>query len=116
MLSDTLRYELAPLNVRVITLVVGNVTSYMASGVNGAPPTELPATSRYKAVEKEISTHQEMPGMSTAKFAEKVVDAVVAGKSGKVWLGGDVGIVRWLAPIMPGFIYVSTSCHVVGLV
>ncbi|KAJ4993121.1 short chain dehydrogenase [Stagonosporopsis vannaccii] len=105
MLSETLRYELAPLNVRVITLVAGNVASNMSSGVNGAPPAELPATSRYKAVEKTIAAPVEFSEMGTAKFADGVVEAVRARATGKVWRGGNMGIVRWVVPIMPGFIY-----------
>lgn len=107
MLSETLRYELAPLNVRVITLVAGNVASNMSSGVNGTPPAELPASSRYKAVEKAIASPVEFSEMRTAKFAEGVVGAVEARLTGKVWRGGNMGVVRWLVPFMPGFIYVS---------
>ncbi|KAF3051028.1 hypothetical protein E8E11_007691 [Didymella keratinophila] len=105
MLSETLRYELAPLNVRVITLVAGNVSSHMSSGVNGAPPAELPPTSRYKAIEKELSKGAQFANTDTTVFANEVVSAVVSGATGKVWKGANMALVRWVMPIMPSFIY-----------
>jgi hypothetical protein len=108
MLSETLRYELAPLNVRVITLVAGNVSSHMSSGVNGPPPAELPPTSRYKAIEKELQKNEEFADMDTTVFANEVVGAVVSGATGKVWKGGNMATVRWLMPFMPSFVYVSS--------
>lgn len=111
MLSETLRFELAPLNVRVITLVAGNVASHMSSGVNGPPPTELPPTSRYKAIENELSKGEQFADMDTMVFANEVVSAVVSNATGKVWKGGNMAVVRWLMPIMPSFVYVS-SFHV----
>ncbi|KAL1648998.1 hypothetical protein SLS61_006520 [Didymella pomorum] len=105
MLSETLRYELAPLNVRVITLVAGNVSSHMSSGVNGPPPAELPPTSRYKAIEKELQKNEEFADVDTTVFANEVVDAVVSGATGKVWKGGNMATVRWLMPFMPSFVY-----------
>lgn len=106
MLSETLRYELAPFDVRVITLLAGNVTSNLSSG-NGAPPAELPATSRYKAVEKDIAAEVKFSEMETVKFAEEVVGAVGARATGRVWSGGNTWVLRWIVPVMPGFIYVS---------
>lgn len=112
MLSETMRYELAPLNVRVITLVAGNVSSHMSSGVNGPPPAELPPTSRYKAIEKELAKGQKMADMDTTVFADEVVSAVISGATGKVWKGGNMATVRWLAPFMPSFLYVSSRSDV----
>lgn len=109
MLSETLRYELAPLGVRVITLVAGNVASHMSSGVNGAPPAELPPSSRYKAIEKELSKGESFADMDTTVFANGVVGAVVSGAAGKVWKGGNMATVRWLMPILPSFVYVSSA-------
>lgn len=109
MLSETLRFELAPLNVRVITLVAGNVDSNMSSGRNGPPPAGLPSSSYYKGIEQKISKREKFANMDTAKFADEVVNAVVSGATGKVWKGGNMGVVRWLVPVMPSFIYVSVG-------
>lgn len=107
MLSETLRFELAPLNVRVMTVVAGNVSSHMSSGVNWSPPTQLPPTSYYRPIEKEIAKPAEFSDMDTMKFANEVVSAVVSGATGNLYKGGNVGIVRWMVPILPSFIYVS---------
>lgn len=105
MLSETLRYELAPLHVRVITLVAGNVASHMSTGVNGPPPASLPITSRYKAVEAELAKGEKFADMDTSVFADGVVAAVVGGATGKVWKGGNMVVTRWLIPFLPGFVY-----------
>ena len=70
MFSETLRYELAPLHVRVITLVAGNVASHMSAGVNGPPPASLPAASRYKAVEAELMEVSMLSERGTADAEE----------------------------------------------
>ncbi|KAJ4343664.1 hypothetical protein N0V95_006603 [Ascochyta clinopodiicola] len=72
MFSETLRLELAPLGIRVITLVAGNVASNMSSGKNGPPPSALPATSRYKAVEARLAKPEPSSDMKTARFADEV--------------------------------------------
>ncbi|UPX14255.1 Acylglycerone-phosphate reductase [Ascochyta rabiei] len=105
MFSETLRLELAPLGVRVITLVAGNVASNMSAGSNGPPPSELPATSRYKAVEAHVAKQGKFSDMNTARFADEVVSAVSSGAAGKLWKGGNIMLVRWLVPFMPGFVY-----------
>lgn len=61
MLSETLRLELAPLNVRVITLMAGNVQSNI--GDNGAPPQKLPPSSHYLPIEKHIAEKSEWADM-----------------------------------------------------
>jgi hypothetical protein len=85
MLSETMRLELAPLNVRVITLVAGGTKSKISD--NGPPPESLPPTSPYLAVEKHIATKMDFKQMPTEIFAEQVVDDVVRGTTGKVWHG-----------------------------
>ncbi|KAJ8117756.1 hypothetical protein OPT61_g1130 [Boeremia exigua] len=105
MLSETLRFELAPLKVRVITVVAGSVTSLLSSGVNGSPPTELPPTSYYRPIEKEIAKHQQFANMETTKFADGVVSAVVSRATGNLYMGTNAGIAKWLVPILPSFIY-----------
>ena len=103
-LSNTLRFELAPLNVRVVTVVAGNVSSHISSGVNWSPPFQLPSTSYYRPIEKEIATPAEFSDMDTTKFAEEVVSAVVSGVTGNLYECGNMGIVRWLVPILPSFV------------
>ncbi|KAF1849043.1 oxidoreductase [Cucurbitaria berberidis CBS 394.84] len=103
MLSEILRLELAPLNVRVITLMVGNVASNI--DVNGPPPASLPSTSMYLPIEKQIAADYTWDTMPTKKFASQVVADVMSGKSGKVWRGGNTAIIRWAVPFMPQWVF-----------
>lgn len=103
-LSETLRLELAPLNVRVITVMAGSVISNIAA--NGPPPASLPSTSVYLPVEKYLAVELELDGMDTHKFAEQIVGSVVKGVTGKVWAGKSVGIIRMLQ-VAPQWVFVS---------
>jgi 1-acylglycerone phosphate reductase len=113
-LSETMRLELAPLNVRVITLVAGGTKSNISD--NGPPPESLPPTSPYLAVEKHIAKNVDFKQMPTETFAELVVDDVMRGTTGKVWHGVGSKTIRYAAPLMPQWIFVSLirSCRFVG--
>lgn len=105
MFSETLRLELAPLGVRVITLMAGNVQTNIS--VNAERPAALPLTSQYLPIEKDIITERKWDEMDRNEFAKKVVNDVLGGVSGKVWLGTSTGTVRWAVPLMPQWIFVS---------
>lgn len=109
MLSETLRLELAPLDVRVITLVAGNVSSNIS--VNAERPTALPRTSQYLPIEKDIITEGEWNDMDRNEFAKKIVDDVLKKVTGKVWLGSSTGIIRWTVPLMPQWVFVSSPTY-----
>ncbi|KAJ6201988.1 NADPH-dependent 1-acyldihydroxyacetone phosphate reductase [Bipolaris maydis] len=100
--SETMRLEMAPLGVRVISLVAGAVASNIMT--NGAIP-ELSDTSPFKPAEKEIVAlakgqdgHARMP---TDTFAKKVVDDVLAGAQGKLWRGQMASTIYWLTKLTP---------------
>jgi hypothetical protein len=83
-MSDVFRLELAPFDVKVLSVVTGAV----ASG-QGAQKVVLPSDSRYKAIEHIIAArgsngHSRMP---VATYTTQVVDQIEAGTTGKVWLG-----------------------------
>lgn len=105
MLSETMRLELALLNVRVITFVVGG-TKFNISD-NGPPPESLPPMSPYLAVEKHIATNLDFKQMPTEAFAERVVDDVMHGTTGKVYHGVGYKTIRYAVPLMPQWIFVS---------
>ncbi|KAL1608425.1 hypothetical protein SLS60_003367 [Paraconiothyrium brasiliense] len=101
--SETLRMELAPLKVKVITLVAGNITSNIVT--NGAPPKQLPEDSFYKPIEKEIAKQEPFTSMSTSKFAGEVADEVLGGASGRLFKGTNSGIIKWLLPLLPQWVF-----------
>ncbi|KAL5388981.1 hypothetical protein DPSP01_002685 [Paraphaeosphaeria sporulosa] len=84
--------ELAPLNVKVITLVAGNVTSN--STTNRLAPGQLPEGSYYTPLEKEFAKDVEFSFMPTAKVAEEVADDVLRGASGSIFKGANSIVVK----------------------
>ncbi|KAJ4355927.1 NADPH-dependent 1-acyl dihydroxyacetone phosphate reductase [Didymosphaeria variabile] len=87
--SDTLRVELAPLGVRVITIVTGGVKSNIARTHR-----ELPSDSYYMPIadqyEKRLTLSQQM-GMDTQQYARSCVRHVIGGES---WFGAVTK--RWV--------------------
>ena len=107
-MSDTLRLELAPFGVKVVTVNTGAVrTNTLAAGVNF----ELPHTSKYKAIEREILARAKgedgTPRMEPSVFAKKVVDDTLGGTNGPVWRGSYASIVRLVTSWLPMSVYVS---------
>ena len=101
-ITETLRLEMAPFGVKVLTVVTGAVnTNILSNGVNF----QLPPTSRYKSIEKEISAQARgedgTTRMEPSVYAEKVVGDVLAGASGQTWRGGYASVVRFISSWLP---------------
>ena len=85
--ANTLRVELAPFDVKVITIVAGGVKSRIASHVTRY----LPENSVYAPLEQNYmrrQTHSQEGAMPNEAFAESVVKQVVPGAGPWPW--------RWL--------------------
>ncbi|KAF2797436.1 NAD(P)-binding protein [Melanomma pulvis-pyrius CBS 109.77] len=100
MLDSTLRLELAPLNISVLTVVTGAIeTSFMS---NIQEP-QFPPNSFYLSIEQTVKARARgedgYPRMKSGVFAEKVVKDVLGGKTGKVWRGENA-TTTWLANIL----------------
>lgn len=108
-LSETLRYEMMPLGVKVITLMAGNVKSNIEAN---REPLDLPPTSYYLPIKDSMAESADFTEMPTEKFAEGVVNDTLGGVSGYIWKGGNTGILRWLLPVLPWFVVVSFVFHV----
>ena len=107
-ITDTLRLELAPFGVKVVTVITGAVnTNTLSNGVNF----ELPADSIYKSIEKEIAARARgedgTPRMEPSVFAEKVVADILQGANWQIWRGGYASIVRFTSNWFPASISVS---------
>ncbi|KAK5204323.1 NADPH-dependent 1-acyl dihydroxyacetone phosphate reductase [Exophiala xenobiotica] len=102
MLDETLRIELAPLNVKILTVVTGSIKTNIQQN---SPKPQLPPTSRYRAVEKylEKSWNDEIDhGACTPEsFAQKVVGDVLGGATGKIWRGTHASTTRYVRYFMP---------------
>ena len=87
-LSETLRLELAPLGVTVITGMLGSIESniHVNDSWQG-----VPESSRYKSVEAQIAKVAEgNVGPKKEKvedFAQRFTDDVLRGASGQIWRG-----------------------------
>ncbi|KAL2865881.1 SDR family oxidoreductase [Aspergillus lucknowensis] len=89
MYSETLRVELAPLNVNVVTVMTGVVDTKIFAN---APHDALPETSHYKAAGPQIAERargaaQDVLAMPADVFARRVVDDVLRGRRGMTWRG-----------------------------
>jgi 1-acylglycerone phosphate reductase len=101
-----MRLELAPLNVRVITLMASSTKSNIDTN---CPPESLPQTSRYISIKEHIKKTPQWSQMPTEKFAESVVSDVLRGVKGKIWYGEPKGIMRWVFPVLPQWLLVRTD-------
>ncbi|PVI03134.1 NAD(P)-binding protein [Periconia macrospinosa] len=100
--SETLRLELAPLGVRVLTVVTGGVTSEIE---NNAEKVVLSETSFYRPIQKDMQPEQNYNPFATDKFAAWLVNKTLDGSTGQIWKGSNSGIVRWAVPLMPQWLF-----------
>ncbi|EKG20606.1 hypothetical protein MPH_02133 [Macrophomina phaseolina MS6] len=117
-LSETLRLELQPLGVRVVTAVTGSVKSNVFA--NG-PPLRLPAGSLYAAAEHEIAARaagmdveRDLP-QTLEQYSRNLVADVLGGASGKVYRGKHASTVDFLASWLPAFLFDWISLQDSGL-
>ncbi|EXJ69084.1 oxidoreductase [Cladophialophora psammophila CBS 110553] len=85
--ANTLRVELAPFNVKVITIVTGGVKSRISSHVKRV----LPEESLYAPLEENYlrrQGHSQEGAMPTTAYAESIVEQVLPGAGPRPW--------RWL--------------------
>lgn len=85
-LSDVLRLELTPFDVKVLSIVTGGVLT------RDQPSQEfvLPAESRYKSIEQIVAAGRNGGGhsrMALTTYVSQVIDQIEAKATGKVWLG-----------------------------
>lgn len=107
-ISDTLRLELAPFDVKVVTVVTGAVsTNTLSNGLNF----KLPPTSLYRSIEKAIAGravgNDGTPRQEPSLYAERVVEDVLRGANWQVWRGGYASIVQFTSAWFPASLSVS---------
>lgn len=98
--SDTLRVELAPFDVRVVTIVTGGVKSNIARTHRS-----LPQDSIYLPLKEEYEgrqVHSQDMGMPTEAYARTVVHQVLYNpKKDTVWAGGKSWLVWFVFVFFP---------------
>jgi NAD(P)-dependent dehydrogenase (short-subunit alcohol dehydrogenase family) len=97
-LGASIRTELAPLGVRVVTIKTGSVKSDLMSN---APPTKLPEGSLYQPAKEFIEGRKMLDGqhfMNPEVYAKNVVDELLRPKVKHViWQGGLTTIAWFLS-------------------
>lgn len=112
MLSETMRLELQPLGIRVISLVTGAVATNIMTGASVA---DLPESSPYKvrsvedAIAKMTSINDGIKRTPADEYAKLVVNDTLAGSSGRIWRGQMAGLVSFMSKFIPASIIVSPS-------
>ncbi|KAI0469718.1 hypothetical protein GGR56DRAFT_662043 [Xylariaceae sp. FL0804] len=105
-LSETLRMELRPLGVRVVTAMVGEVDTQFYNRKNSF---SLKPESRYKSIEgiiwKQSTGALQVNNETADVVAGKLVGDVVGGRRGKVWRGGVAGTARYASWLLPTSIF-----------
>jgi 1-acylglycerone phosphate reductase len=93
--GEAWRHELAPLGVRVLTLVTGGVATKFLENLQ---PLVLPPGSYYAGIKDIIEKQEENIsfGQEPAIFAKGIVRRVERGETGKAWVGGGAVLIRWV--------------------
>lgn len=101
-MSETLRVELEPLGVRVVTIMSGSVDTPMFTKPSGQ--LRLPETSYYHdavdAAYKERMDHR-TKATNVDAFAGKLVKDILGGSRGPIWQGALSLMVRYMTWAFP---------------
>jgi 1-acylglycerone phosphate reductase len=105
--SETLRLELEPFGVRVVSLVTGSV----ATNVMSHAELRLPATSLYQKAIPEIQKRgvgEDVQSKSSpAGFAQAVVGDILGGATSPLWRGAMASAARIMSSFLPTSVVVS---------
>lgn len=109
-LSDTLRLELSPFCVSVVSVILGTVATPFHAN---EPDVMLSLTSRYSVIRDTISKWAKglagPKGGSVDELAASLVDDVVGkGRHGQVWKGANAGSVKFVSRWVPVSMAVGT--------
>lgn len=105
-MSETMRTELAPLGVRVITGVIGAVHTPIHQR---AGELNLPPRSYYRNLRdhiNEILKGNNKPGaVNTDVVCQGIISDITGGKSGVIWRGGTASAVKILSWLLPAGVW-----------
>jgi 1-acylglycerone phosphate reductase len=106
-MSDTLRLELSPFKVNVLSVVTGAVQT---NGLTYFDDFKLPPDSLYKSIEDTIFARAHGGGspkrMDVAEYANKVVSTIIKGSSSKTWPGPVPGFIKFASTYFPTWLMV----------
>ncbi|KAI1205457.1 NAD(P)-binding protein [Annulohypoxylon truncatum] len=101
-MAETLRLELAPFHVNVLSVVTGALKT---KGQSHFDDWKLPEGSLYMPVESTIRDRargqEGAPRMEATDYANRVVSEIIKGTTGKFWYGASAGAVKFGATWLP---------------
>jgi 1-acylglycerone phosphate reductase len=103
--SNTLRVELAPFGVKVITVVTGGVKSNIAR-----TDRTLPEDSYYIPITEEYARrvkHSQEVGIPNELYARAVVPKVLAARKRQIWAGYGAWLIWFASTFLPVSLLVS---------
>ncbi|KAF4958244.1 hypothetical protein FSARC_11049 [Fusarium sarcochroum] len=112
--SDTLRLELDPLGIRVVTLYMGEVSTPLMTTDNINFGSESIYRDAEAAVKQRTVTHLEKT-MTPELFAREVVGEIVDGKRSFLWKGSNAFTVWLLNAAGPRTVFDSAMVKAAGL-
>lgn len=111
--SDTLRVELAPFDVRVVTVVTGGVKSNIARTHR-----DLPSDSIYLPLAKEYEerlTHSQANGIPNEQYSKYVVAQLLKKPKDRIWAGGSASLVWFISTFFPKWVLASAMTRMFKL-
>lgn len=105
--SNTLRVELAPFGVNVITVVTGGVKSNIARTERTLPEDSIyvPLAAEYK----RRVTHSQEVGIPNDDYAKYVVPRILGGAKRQIWAGYGSWLVWFASTFLPAWFLVSIN-------
>ncbi|KAI1350307.1 NAD(P)-binding protein [Xylaria sp. FL0043] len=103
--GNTLRVEMAPLNVKVVTIISGEVGTNILKNDHGRA---LPEGSFYSPLAAEFERHVHRTPATTDRFsfAKRVVDkTITASPPAWFWTGSQTGVIRFLDMFFPRTVF-----------
>lgn len=105
--GETLRLEMAPLGVRVVTAITGVVATKFGDNL---PDFKLPSSSVYLPIKKEVedvANSSTLPSaMDVDVYARKIADDVMGGVNGLIYRGKLATAARYMSKWFPAFLLV----------
>ena len=107
-MAETLRLELAPFGVGVLSIVTGAVQT---NGQTYFGDFKLPDDSLYKPIEETIgsraSGNDGVKRMPVDEYANKVVNEICRGSTGRCWFGTTASVVKYGSMVAPQSVMVG---------
>ncbi|KAI0506261.1 putative short-chain dehydrogenase/reductase [Xylaria bambusicola] len=116
--SETLRVELEPLGVRVVTALIGAVHTRALEN-SRSEEFKMPSDSYFNPARQSILDEYTRIGYDRSEqvdvTARRLVNDIVYGATGRVWRGGSAKEAKWLTWLLPRWAMQKLTSKAMGL-